>query len=205
MSESTQLPSIQRIKRDGIEEYRPFYFVGTFSCFADNSFNPNKFTSDIIVENGKDGQVMDLDMCLKMLSMYLETIETDLREVVLQNQDCLFNQISDIKELKTKYSVIDNRVSDITSSFESIKSEVNSSCKSINENAVRLANFNAVVSLLRQISTFRLGIKKIKGFLVDENPSQRAWLRAQKTYQEIEKAFVEGHLSSNTTSFFVIY
>ena len=139
---------------------------------------------------------MDIDMCIKMLAMYLETLESDLRDVVLQNQDTLFRQISDIKELKTEYSAIDKRVQSITSSFELIKSEVNNSCKTINENAVRLANFNAVISLLRAITSFRLGIKKIKGFLVDENPTQRAWLRAQKTYQEIEKLYNENHLTS---------
>lgn len=138
---------------------------------------------------------MDPDMCLKMLSMYLETIDNDLREVVLQNQDKLFHQISDMKGMRTKYDKIDNHINSITSSFESIKKDVNSSCKSINENAIRLANFNAVISILRQITSFRLGIKKIKGFLVDEHPTQRAWLRAQKTYQEIEKIFVEGHLA----------
>lgn len=139
---------------------------------------------------------MDADMCIKMLAMYLETLESDLRDVVLQNQDTLFRQISDIKELKSEYSTIDKRVQSITSSFDMIKSEVNNSCKTINENAVRLANFNAVISLLRCITSFRLGIKKIKGFLVDENPTQRAWLRAQKTYQEIEKLYNECHLAS---------
>ena len=139
---------------------------------------------------------MDPDMCLKMLSMYLETIDVDLREIVLQNQDNLYSQVNDIKELKEKYKTINDRVNAITTSFQTIKTEVNSSCKIINENAGSLANFNVVISLLRQITSFRLGIKKIKGFLIDENPTQRAWLRAQKTYQEIEKVYLEGRLSS---------
>ena len=145
----------------------------------------------------RDGETqgMDIDMCLKMLSIYLETIDNDLRDVVLQNQDKLFSQISDIKGLKTEYEHIYSQVDAITTSFNSIKSEVNASCKSIRENAVRLANFNAVVLLLRQVIAFRSGIKKIRGFLSESNPSQRAWLRAQKTYQEIEKTFNEGHLS----------
>ena len=89
---------------------------------------------------------MDPDMCLKMLSMYLETIDVDLREIVLQNQDNLYSQVNDIKELKEKYKTINDRVNAITTSFQAIKTEVNSSCKIINENAGSLANFNVVIS-----------------------------------------------------------
>ena len=143
-----------------------------------------------------EGQGMDIDMCLKMLSIYLETIDADLRDIVVQNQDKLFNQIDDIETLKKQYERVNGRVESITSAFESIKSEVNSACKSINVNAVRLSNYNAVILLLRQITTFRTGVKKIRGYLVDENPSQRIWLRVQKTFQEIDRAFVEGQLQS---------
>lgn len=140
---------------------------------------------------------MDIDMCLKMLSIYLETIDADLRDIVVQNQDKLFNQIDDIETMKKQYERVNGRVESITSAFESIKSEVNSACKSINVNAVRLSNYNAVILLLRQITTFRTGVKKIRGYLVDENPSQRIWLRVQKTFQEIDRAFVEGQLQSD--------
>lgn len=143
-----------------------------------------------------EGQGMDIDMCLKMLSIYLETIDADLRDIVVQNQDKLFNQIDDIETMKKQYERVNGRVESITSAFESIKSEVNSACKSINVNAVRLSNYNAVILLLRQITTFRTGVKKIRGYLVDENPSQRIWLRVQKTFQEIDRAFVEGQLQS---------
>ena len=161
----------------------------------ETSFDPNQFTSELLKSKDSENQGMDMDMCLKMLSIYLETIDSDLRDVVLQNQEKLFNQISDIKELKTDYEHIYKQVDAITSTFNTIKNEVNSSCKLIKENAVRLSNFNAVILLLRQIIQFRTGIKKIRGFLSDSNPTQRAWLRAQKTYQEIEKTFNEGHLS----------
>lgn len=171
-------------------------YLGTFSRFLDPNFSPNGFTSDILNLNGLDGHDIDIDMCLKMLGMYLETIDVDLREVVLQNQEKLFNEIEDIEKLKNGYKQITTQVDAITSKFGAIKGEVDASCRSINESAVRLSNFNAVVLLLRQISTFRAGIKKIKGFLIEENPSQRAWLRAQKTFQEIEKVFIEGNLSS---------
>lgn len=144
-----------------------------------------------------EGQGMDIDMCLKMLSIYLETIDADLRDIVVQNQDKLFNQIDDIETMKKQYERVNGRVESITSAFESIKSEVNSACKSINVNAVRLSNYNAVILLLRQITTFRTGVKKIRGYLVDENPSQRIWLRVQKTFQEIDRAFVEGQLQSD--------
>ena len=140
---------------------------------------------------------MDIDMCLKMLSIYLETIDADLRDIVVQNQDKLFNQIDDIETMKKQYERVNGRVESITSAFESIKSEVNSACKSINVNAVRLSNYNAVILLLRQITTFRTGVKKIRGYLVDENPSQRIWLRVQKTFQEIDRVFVEGQLQSD--------
>ena len=132
--------------------------------------NPSNFTSEVLNSGTNEGQGMDIDMCLKMLSMYLETIDVDLREVVLQNQGRLFNEISD--------------------------------CKSVNENSARLTNFNSVVLLLRQITVFRSGIKKIKGFLIEENPTQRAWLRAQKTFQEIEKVYIEGHLASKILGFY---
>ena len=128
--------------------------------------------------------------------MYLETIDVDLREVVLQNQEKLFNEIQDIEDLKNGYKRITSQVDAITSKFGVIKGEVDSSCRSINESAVRLSNFNAVVLLLRHIATFRAGVKKIKGFLSDGNPTQRDWLRSQKTFQEIEKVFMESHLSS---------
>lgn len=141
---------------------------------------------------------MDIDMCLRMLSIYLETIDADLRDIVVQNQNKLFNQISDIEEMKGQYGGVSTRVKAITSAFETIKGEVNSSCKSINVNAIRLSNYNAVILLLRQITTFRSNIKKIRGYLVDENPSQRVWLRVQKTFQEVERIYAEGHLTSES-------
>lgn len=158
--------------------------------------SPNNFTSEVLNSGANEGQGMDIDMCLKMLSMYLDTIDTDLREVVLQNQERLFTEISDIEQMKSEYKRITTRVESITTKFNSIKSEVDSVCKSITESSARLANFNSVVLLLRQITTFRSGIKKIKGFLIEENPTQRAWLRAQKTFQEIERVYIEGHLAS---------
>lgn len=157
--------------------------------------NPSTFTSEVLNSGVNEGQGMDIDMCLKMLSMYLETIDIDLREVVLQNQGRLFNEISDIEQMKSEYKRITSRVDSITTQFNSIRGEVDSVCKSVNESSARLANFNSVVLLLRQITAFRSGIKKIKGFLIEENPTQRAWLRAQKTFQEIEKVYIEGHLA----------
>ena len=170
--------------------------VGTFSCFLKNDFSPSAFTSDLLqnAENQEHG--MDVDMCLKMLSMYLDTIDTDLRDVVLQNQESLFKEIKDVETMKSEYKGIMKEVEDISSRFNSIKDEVNSTCRSINENALQLSHFNAVIVLLRQIATFRSGIKKIRGFLSDATPSQRAWLRAQKTLQEVEKAYVDGRLDS---------
>ncbi len=174
--------------------------LGTFSQFADANFDPSGFTSQVLSSNKEEGQGIDIDMCLRMLSIYLETIDADLRDVVVQNQDKLFNQISDIETMKQQYGGVSTRVKAITSSFETIKGEVNSSCKSININAIRLSNYNAVILLLRQITTFRSGVKKIRGYLVDENPSQRVWLRVQKTFQEIDRVFAEGHLASGSRS-----
>ena len=164
--------------------------------------NPSNFTSEVLNSGTNEGQGMDIDMCLKMLSMYLETIDVDLREVVLQNQGRLFNEISDIEQMKSEYKRITTRVESITNQFNSIRSEVDSVCKSVNENSARLTNFNSVVLLLRQITVFRSGIKKIKGFLIEENPTQRACLRAQKTFQEIEKVYIEGHLASKILGFY---
>ena len=96
---------------------------------------------------------MDIDMCLKMLSMYLDTIDADLREVVLQNQERLFTEISDIEQMKSEYKRITTRVESITTKFNSIKSEVDSVCKSINESSARLANFNSVVNRGESYST----------------------------------------------------
>ena len=163
--------------------------------------NPSNFTSEVLNSGVNEGQGMDIDMCLKMLSMYLETIDVDLREVVLQNQGRLFNEISDIEQMKSEYKRITSRVDSITTQFNSIRGEVDSVCKSVNESSARLANFNSVVLLLRQITAFRSGIKKIKGFLIEENPTQRAWLRAQKTFQEIEKVYIEGHLARRVEEF----
>ena len=171
------------------------YELGTFRSFVKADFDPVAFTSDIIQGNSSSAQGMDIDMCLKMLTMYLETIDSDLREVVVQNQEKLFSQVQNIRGMKTEYDRIFSQVDTITTTFESIKGEVSTSCRLINENAIRLANFNNVILLLRQVSQFRTGIKKIKGFLSDSNPTERSWLRAQKTFQEIEKVFIEGKLS----------
>ena len=173
--------------------------VGTFSCFLKNDFSPSAFTSDLLqnAENQEHGMVSKISkQTLKMLSMYLDTIDTDLRDMVLQNQESLFKEIKDVETMKSEYKGIMKEVEDISSRFNSIKDEVNSTCRSINENALQLSHFNAVIVLLRQIATFRSGIKKIRGFLSDATPSQRAWLRAQKTLQEVEKAYVDGRLDS---------
>ena len=82
--------------------------------------------SEVLSASKNEGQGMDIDMCLKMLSIYLETIDADLRDIVVQNQDKLFNQIDDIETMKKQYERVNGRVESITSAFESIKSEVNS-------------------------------------------------------------------------------
>lgn len=173
-----------------------FETIGTFSCFLKSDFSPSAFTSDLLQSEESQDHGMDVDMCLKMLSMYLDTIDGDLRDVVLQNQESLFKEIKDVETMKCEYKGIMREVEDISSRFNSIKEEVDSTCRSINENALQLSHFNAVIVLLRQIATFRSGIKKIRGFLSDATPSQRAWLRAQKTLQEVEKAYVDGRLDS---------
>ena len=170
--------------------------LGTFSGFLKSDFSPSAFTSDLLQNAESQDHGMDVDMCLKMLSMYLDTIDADLRDVVLQNQESLFKEIKDVETMKCEYKGIMREVEDISSRFNSIKEEVDSTCRSINENALQLSHFNAVIVLLRQIATFRSGIKKIRGFLSDATPSQRAWLRAQKTLQEVEKAYVDGRLDS---------
>ncbi|KAK8799645.1 hypothetical protein WA158_006193 [Blastocystis sp. Blastoise] len=152
------------------------------SQFLSPTFVPEKYTSDTIESlKTKEGEG-DLDASSKLLGSYLDDIKTDLQEIVSVNKSELYSELNSLAETKKDFGVIRSKVTDITKRFKLLKCEIDGPYQNIQNQAKLLSRYQDAGKLLRQITSFRFGVKKIRSYLQDNNPNTKIWLKTSRAY-----------------------
>lgn len=200
--ESTSEPSssvIDQLKRDRIfleflsflyslleNQFRMMLYgslsLDTFSKFLDPSFSPEQFTTTLLESKSPSEQGIDSATAQQMFVMYLDTLEGELKKLIDDNKVQLFDELRVLKSVKEDFSSIMSKVNSITQRFKVLKEEIEIPYCKIQEQASLLTKYQNASKLLRNIQTFKFGIKKLKAYMQDTNPNTKIWLKTSKAY-----------------------